>query len=66
LRFDGANWVATDRTSQVVPNVGTINNPASFGEDARGNLYVVDIDGEVFPADAERRLSDGNDSLRGS
>jgi len=65
LRFDGANWVATDRTSQVVPNVGTINNPASFGEDARGNLYVVDIDGEVFRLTPNVALSDGNDSLRG-
>ena len=24
LRFDGANWVATDRTSQIVPNAGTV------------------------------------------
>ena len=48
LRFDGANWVATDRTAQIVPNVGTVDAPASFGEDARGNLYIVDIGGEVF------------------
>ena len=48
LRFNGANWVATDRTSQIVTDTGTVDLPASFGEDARGNLYVVDIGGEVF------------------
>ena len=48
LRFDGSNWVATDRTSQIVTDAGTVNAPASFGEDARGNLYIVDITGEVF------------------
>ena len=46
LRFDGTNWVATDRTSQIVPDAGTVDAPASFGEDARGNLYIVDITGE--------------------
>ena len=33
LRFDGAGWAATDRTGQIAPNVGTIDSPASFGED---------------------------------
>ena len=32
LRFDGTNWISADRTSQVQTNVGTINNPASFGK----------------------------------
>lgn len=27
---------------------GDVNNVASFGEDALGNLYVVDFDGDVF------------------
>src|SRR5262245_29340789 len=43
LRFDGTNWVATERTGQITPDVGTIDSPSSFGEDARGNLYLVDI-----------------------
>jgi hypothetical protein len=36
LRFDGGQWVATDRTSQVIPDAGAINNrsartvPATF------------------------------------
>jgi glucose/arabinose dehydrogenase len=38
----------TDRTAQFRPRQGTINQIASFGEDAVGNLYIVDLDGEVF------------------
>jgi Ca2+-binding RTX toxin-like protein len=65
LRLDGSSWVATDRTSQVVPDVGSINLPASFGEDARGNLYVVDIDGEIFRLTPSVLSADVNDTLRG-
>ena len=39
-------WGTTERTSQIIPDVGTLNNPSSFGEDARGNLYLVDFGGE--------------------
>jgi glucose/arabinose dehydrogenase len=38
----------TDRTAELVPNIGTINNISSFGEDANGNLYIVDFGGEIF------------------
>jgi len=38
----------TDRTASFAPDVGAINSIASFGEDARGNLYIVDIGGEIF------------------
>ena len=38
----------TIRTMSFAPNQGTIVNPASFGVDAAGNLYIVDFDGEVF------------------
>jgi hypothetical protein len=65
LRFDGTNWVATERTSQIVPNVSTLDVPASFGEDARGNLYIVDIGGEIFRLTPSVTLPDGNDSLAG-
>ena len=48
------------------PDVGTINAPASFGEDARGNLYIVDIGGEVFRLTPERvTSSDVGDTLSG-
>jgi glucose/arabinose dehydrogenase len=38
----------TDRTAAFAPDAGAIGNIASFGEDARGNLYILDIDGEIF------------------
>ena len=39
----------TDRTSQFTPDQGDIRGISSFGEDAAGNLYIVDFfDGEVF------------------
>lgn len=38
----------TIRTSEFAPNQGTIGSPVSFGVDAAGNLYIVDIDGEIF------------------
>lgn len=65
LRFDGANWVITERTSQVHADVGTISSPDSFGEDARGNLYIVDIDGEVFRLTPTVTSSDLGDTLTG-
>ncbi len=57
LQFDGSassthngtNFTnLVDRTSQFTPDAGAINTLASFGEDNQGNLYLVDIDGEVF------------------
>jgi len=48
-QFDGTNFTDfTDWTSVLVPDVGSIGNIASFGEDTLGNLYIVDIGGEVF------------------
>lgn len=38
----------TDWTTQFNPAVGNINGVSSFGEDEDGNLYLVDLDGEVF------------------
>jgi hypothetical protein len=34
LRFDGTAWVATERTSQIVTDFGSVGNVSSFGEDA--------------------------------
>ena len=65
LRFDGTNWISTERTSQVQTAGGTINNPSSFGEDGRGNLYLVDIDGEVYRLTPTVASSDLGDALTG-
>lgn len=36
------------RNQDLAPDAGTINQLASFGEDAAGNLFIVDLDGEIF------------------
>lgn len=51
LRIDRATGAVTeflDWTDAFVPDVGAIQHVVSFGEDAWGNLYVVDFDGEIF------------------
>ena len=65
LRFDGSGWVATDRTAQVTIDAGAIHNPSSFGQDARGNLYLVDYGGSVFKLTPVGASADQGDVLRG-
>jgi glucose/arabinose dehydrogenase len=65
LGFNGSSWVATERTAQALPDNGSISNPSSFGEDGRGNLYVVDFDGDVFRLDPLFVSSDQADQIRG-
>jgi glucose/arabinose dehydrogenase/uncharacterized protein (DUF2141 family) len=65
LRFDGSSWVASDRTAQIATDFGAINDPSSFGEDARGNLYLVDFDGDVFKLTTTVASADQGDVLRG-
>ncbi len=49
FRYDGITKTEfTNRTAELVPDAGTIDSIASFGEDARGNLYIVDLGGEIF------------------
>jgi hypothetical protein len=38
----------TIQTAAFAPDIGTLNNIASFGEDDAGNLFIVGIDGEIF------------------
>ena len=49
---DGTNYSGlTDHTGdpRFTPDLGTLSSLSSFGEDAAGNLYVLDLDdGEVF------------------
>lgn len=57
-----------DRTTQLTPNVGSIDNVASFGEDAAGNLYIVDLDGEIYRLTASKSIigTNGSDALTGN
>lgn len=38
----------TFQSPQLPTDQGAVNNVASFGEDSRGNLYIVDFDGDIF------------------
>jgi Ca2+-binding RTX toxin-like protein len=64
LKNTGGTWTATERTAQITPNTGTIEMPASYGEDARGNLYLVDYFGEVYRLTPRVNSLDINDALR--
>ncbi|WP_299942432.1 PQQ-dependent sugar dehydrogenase [uncultured Microbulbifer sp.] len=49
LKYDG-NMVSeyTDRTAELAPNNGSISRVSSFGEDYFGELYICDINGEIY------------------
>ena len=66
LHFNGSTWDSTERTSQITTDAGAINNPTSFGEDGRGNLYLTDFDGDVFRLTPQVVSHDQGDSLRGN
>jgi glucose/arabinose dehydrogenase len=36
------------RNQDFAPDIGTIDQIASFGEDSSGNLYLVGLDGEIY------------------
>jgi Ca2+-binding RTX toxin-like protein len=42
-----------------------VGNPSSFGEDARGNLYIVDFGGEIFKLTPIGASADQGDVLSG-
>ncbi len=68
FEYDGVSPVApapTNRTSELVPPPGNggISSISSFGEDAYGEMYICDLNGEVFkivPADIDQQDCDGN------
>jgi glucose/arabinose dehydrogenase len=51
LRWDGAGGVdgdVVDRTDELPPDEGALDNPVAFGEDGAGEVYVVDQDGDIY------------------
>jgi glucose/arabinose dehydrogenase len=50
FRYDGVKITEfKDRTTALAPTGGfTINKPTSIGEDAAGELYLTDFDGELY------------------
>ncbi len=43
-----ASSAFTIQTTVFAPDIGTLNNIASFGEDDAGDLFIVGVDGEIF------------------
>jgi hypothetical protein len=46
----------TNRTSQFFPPAGTIDKIVAFGEDGFGEMYIVDLGGEVYRVVPEPQL----------
>jgi len=65
MRYDGANWVVTERTAQINENIGTLTNPSSFAQDAAGNLYAISINGQIFRLTPDSTSADVDDVLSG-
>jgi glucose/arabinose dehydrogenase len=62
---DGRAVDQANRTAQLVASGGSIDQIASFGEDGRGNLYIVGLDGEIFLLRPQTAAGDGADYLDG-
>jgi Ca2+-binding RTX toxin-like protein len=62
FRYDGTTLTEfTERTAELAPvGGGSIDNIASFGEDAAGNLYIIDLDGELFRLEAKKTTTGGS------
>lgn len=50
LKYNGSSVTDfTDRTSELAPGGGmTIDQPVAIGEDGAGELYIVDMGGEIY------------------
>jgi glucose/arabinose dehydrogenase len=49
FRYDGTNLTEfINRTTELDPDVGAIGAISSFGEDGRGELYICDLNSEVY------------------
>ena len=51
LQRASGSWRFTDLTGNVSVGGGPIGNVPSMGEDASGNLYIVDFAGKIFRLD---------------
>jgi glucose/arabinose dehydrogenase/Ca2+-binding RTX toxin-like protein len=67
LHDDGGTWVATDRTAQLTGDTAFFggNGPISFGQDGEGNLYITEVDGDVFRLTPNVLSADQADTLEG-
>jgi Ca2+-binding RTX toxin-like protein len=63
---DGKAQDAANRTAQLLERGGSVDQIASFGEDAQGNLYILGLDGEIFRLTPRVAAGDGADLLTGN
>jgi glucose/arabinose dehydrogenase len=64
FRYDGGiKTDFTDRTSELDPADSSINSIVSFGEDARGEVYICDLGGEVFRLTPRCRVDLNGDGM---
>ncbi|BCT92024.1 hypothetical protein LYSHEL_10480 [Lysobacter helvus] len=56
----------TVRNTDFAPDVGAFNNIASFGTDQAGNVYFVDLDGDIFVLEAAPPVTSPLQSARAS
>lgn len=71
FRYDGNALTGfTDRTSELAPGGGlSLENISSFGEDGSGELYILDLNGEVFklcPEEGCKEICEGDFDCNGS
>ncbi len=65
LRYNGVVSELTNRTAELVPDIGTITSITSFGEDAYGELYILDQGGEIFKIMPDAAPTDCNGNSQG-
>jgi glucose/arabinose dehydrogenase len=65
LQQQGNILVSTERTSQIIPDVGTISSPTSFAEDSIGNIYLITFGGNIFRLTPNVSSGDAGDTLNG-
>lgn len=65
FRHNGGVTEFTDRTAELIPDIGSITQISSFGEDAYGELYILDLSGEVFKILPDAAPVDCNANGRG-
>jgi glucose/arabinose dehydrogenase len=61
----GAAVDVTNRTQQIVSDGGDIDQISSFAEDSQGNLYILQLDGEIHRLSPHAAAGDGADTIDG-
>jgi glucose/arabinose dehydrogenase len=62
LQRASGSWTFADLTGQVSVGGGPIGNVPSLGEDASGNLYIVDFGGKIYRLDLKSGIGPDPDA----